>query len=280
MKVMSLEVLEKNDRNLIFIVEGISIEMANAIRRIIISEIPVMAVDEVIILKNDSPLYDEIIAHRLSMIPLTTDLDVYKLPRECSCEGYGCPICQVSLTCEVTNTSNHPMELYSGDLNSNDPKIIPVNPNIPIVKIDKNDKVIIEAYAILGVAKDHVKWQAVSNIFYRFYPQIDFDDSKCAKCPEKCVVSRLCPEKLYDFSNKKTPRLMDEYWKTCTLCNSCQNDCPEEAIKVGWKDDTYIFSIESDGVLEFDVVLKKTFEVFLEKIDEFVEKLEEAEIEL
>ena len=279
MKVMSLEVLEKNDRNLIFVVEGISIEMANAIRRIIISEIPVMAVDEVIILKNDSPLYDEIIAHRLSMIPLTTDLDVYKLPRECECEGYGCPLCQVSLTCEVTNTSNNPMELYSGDLNSNDPKIIPVNPNIPIVRIDKNDKVIIEAYAILGIAKDHVKWQAISNILYRFYPQIDFDDSKCAKCPDKCIVSRLCPEKLYDFSNKKTPRLIDEYWKTCTLCNSCKNDCPEEAIKVGWKDETYIFSIESDGVLEFDVVLKKTFEIFLEKIDEFVEKLEEVEIE-
>ena len=279
MKVMSLEVLEKNDRNLIFVVEGISIEMANAIRRIIISEIPVMAVDEVIILKNDSPLYDEIIAHRLSMIPLTTDLDVYKLPRECECEGYGCALCQVSLTCEVTNTSNNPMELYSGDLNSNDPKIIPVNPNIPIVKIDKNDKVIIEAYAILGIAKDHVKWQAISNILYRFYPQIDFDDSKCAKCPDKCIVSRLCPEKLYDFSNKKTPRLIDEYWKTCTLCNSCKNDCPEEAIKVGWKDDTYIFSIESDGVLEFDVVLKKTFEIFLEKIDEFVEKLEAVEIE-
>ena len=276
---MSLEILEKNKRNLKFVVSGISVEMANAIRRIIISEIPVMAVDEVIILKNDSPLYDEIIAHRLSMIPLTTDLDVYKLPRECECEGYGCALCQVSLTCEVTNTSNNPMELYSGDLNSNDPKIIPVNPNIPIVKIDKNDKVIIEAYAILGLAKDHVKWQAISNILYRFYPQIDFDDSKCAKCPDKCIVSRLCPEKLYDFSNKKTPRLIDEYWKTCTLCNSCQNDCPEEAIKVRWKDETYIFSIESDGVLEFDVVLKKTFEIFLEKIDEFVEKLEEVEIE-
>ena len=73
--------------------------------------------------------------------------------------------------------------------------------------------------------------------------------------------------------------MIDEYWKTCTLCNSCQNDCPEEAIKVRWKDETYIFSIESDGVLEFDVVLKKTFEIFLEKIDEFVEKLEEVEIE-
>ncbi len=276
---MSLEILERTKRNLKFVVENISIEMANAIRRIIISEIPVMAVDEVIILKNDSPLYDEIISHRLGLIPLTTDLETYKLPRECECGGFGCPLCQVSLTCEVTNTTNTPMEIYSRDLNSNDPKIVPVEPNIPLVKIDKNDKVIIEAYAVLGIGKEHVKFQTVSNIFYRFYPQIDFDDSKCAKCPDKCIVSRMCPEGLYDFSNKKTPILLEDYWKTCTLCNSCQNDCPEEAIKVSWKEKSYIFLIESDGVLAFDVILKKTFEIFLEKIDEFVEKLGEVEIE-
>ena len=276
---MSLQVIEKSDSKLIFVVEGISVEMANSIRRIIISEIPVMAVDEVIILKNDSPLYDEIISHRLGMIPLTTDLGTYKLPRECECGGYGCALCQVSLTCEVTNTTNAPMEIYSRDLNSNDPKIVPVDPNITIVKIDKNDKVIIEAYAILGIAKDHVKWQAISNILYRFYPQIDFDDTKCAKCPDRCIVSRMCPEALYDFSNKKIPILLEDYWKSCTLCNSCQRDCPEEAIKVGWKDNTYLFSIESDGVLPFKTIIKKTFEIFLEKIDEFVENLGEIEIE-
>ncbi|MFW9989728.1 MAG: DNA-directed RNA polymerase subunit D [Candidatus Odinarchaeota archaeon] len=276
---MSLEVLEKSDTKLVFVVEGISIEMANAIRRIIISEIPVMAIDEVIILKNDSPLYDEIIAHRLGLIPLKTDLEVYKLPRDCECGGYGCPLCQVSLTCEVTNSSNSTMEIYSANLSSNDPKIVPVNSNIPLVKIDKNDKVIIEAYAVLGLAKDHVKYQAVSNIFYRFYPEIEFDSTKCAKCPDKCLISRMCPEKLYDFSNKKIPILIEDYWKKCTLCNFCQNECLEEAIKVGWKDNTYIFSIESDGVLSFDVIIKKSFEIFLEKIDEFIQNLGEIEIE-
>ncbi|MFW9970837.1 MAG: DNA-directed RNA polymerase subunit D [Candidatus Odinarchaeota archaeon] len=275
---MSLEILEKNERNLKFVVSGISIEMANAIRRIILSEIPVMAVDEVIILKNDSPLYDEVVSHRIGLMPLTTDLKTYKLPRDCTCGGYGCPLCQVSLTCEVTNTTNSPIVIYSRDLNSNDPKIVPVDQNIPLVKIDKNNKVIIEAYAILGIAKQHVKWQAVSNIFYRFYPEIAFDDSKCVHCPDKCLVSRMCPERLYDFSNKKTPKLIEDYWKTCTLCESCQNNCPEKSIKVSWKNSSYIFSIESDGVLPFDIILKKTFEIFLEKIDEFVEKLGEIEI--
>ena len=167
---MAIEVLEKSDQRVVFVVQNISIEMANSIRRIIMAEIPVMAIDEVIVLKNDSPLYDEIISHRLGMIPLTTDLEVYKLPQDCECGGYGCALCQVSLTCEVTNTTNMPLEVYSGDLKSNDPKIMPVNPKIPIVKIDKNNQLIIEAYAILGIARDHVKWQAVSNIFYLFSP--------------------------------------------------------------------------------------------------------------
>ncbi|MFX1279961.1 MAG: DNA-directed RNA polymerase subunit D [Promethearchaeota archaeon] len=276
---MDIKILEKSDHKLVFVVEDISVEMANAIRRIILSEIPVMAIDEVIVLKNDSPLYDEIIAHRLGMIPLTTDLDVYNLPQDCDCGGYGCPLCQVSLTCEVTNTTNTPLEVYSGDLKSNDPKIIPVNPNIPIVKIDKNNQLIVEAYAVLGKAKDHVKWQAVSNAFYRFYPEIEFDSEGCKKCAEKCIVSRMCPEKLFDFSDGKTPKLLEDYWKTCTLCKSCERDCPEKTIKVGYKKNTYIFSIESDGVLPFTTVLKKTFEIFLEKVDEFVERLEAIELE-
>jgi DNA-directed RNA polymerase subunit D len=276
---MDIKVLEKTDTKLVFVVENISIEMANSIRRIITSEIPVMAIDEVIVLKNDSPLYDEIISHRLSMIPLTTDLETYKLPQDCDCGGFGCALCQVSLTCEVINTTNAPLEVYSGDLKSNDPKIVPVDPKIPIVKIDKNNQLIFEAYAILGKAKDHVKWQAVSNVFYRFYPEIEFDPSKCSKCPDKCVVSRMCPESLYEFSGNNAPTLLEDYWKTCTLCNSCVNDCPKHTIKVASKENTYIFSIESDGVLPFNVILKKTFEIFIEKIDEFVERLEDIELE-
>jgi DNA-directed RNA polymerase subunit D len=276
---MDIKVLEKTDSRLVFVVEDISIEMANAIRRIILSEIPVMAVDEVIVLKNDSPLYDEIIAHRLGMIPLTTDLDSYKLPQDCECGGFGCPLCQVSLTCEVINTTNTSLEVYSGDLKSNDPKITPVDTRIPMVKMDKNDQLILEAYAILGKAKDHVKWQSVSNIFYRFYPEIEFDNNKCAQCSDKCIVARMCPEKLYDFSDGKVPKLLEDYWKTCTLCKSCEMDCIEGAVKVRFKDNTYIYSLESDGVLPFNVILQKTFEIFLEKIDEFVEKLEVLELE-
>ncbi len=277
---LNLEVLKKDEHNLVFVIEGISIEMANAIRRIILTEIPVMAIDEVIILKNDSPLYDEIISHRLGLIPLKTDLEIYKLPQDCECSGFGCPLCQVSLTCEITNTTNNPLEIYSGDLKSNDPAIVPVNPRIPIVKIDKDDKVIIEAYAILGTAKEHAKWQAVSNVHYQFYPKIDLDDSKCAACPDKCIVSRMCPKDLFDFSSNKTPKLKKDYQETCDLCNACELNCPENAIQADREENKYIFSIESDGALSFETIIKKTFEIFNEKIIELQGSLEELDIDL
>ncbi|MHA1804165.1 MAG: DNA-directed RNA polymerase subunit D [Promethearchaeota archaeon] len=276
---MNIEILERDEHSLTFLVEGISIEMANAIRRIILSEIPVMAIDEVIILKNDSVLYDEILAHRLGLIPLTTDLETYKLPQECECGGYGCPLCQVSLTCEITNTTNSPLMIYSRDLKSNDPKIVPVSPDIPIIKIDKNDSIIFEAYAVLGTAKEHVKWQAVSNIFYRYLPDVSIDSERCKDCSDKCEGGKMCPERLFRYSEKNAPSLIEDYWRYCTLCEACAKNCPNKAINVNWKENSYIFSIESDGVLPFNVLIKKTFEIFLEKLDEFENKLMNLQIE-
>ena len=278
MSPLNLDVLKESENKIVFVTEGVSIEMINAMRRIILTEIPVMAIDEVIILKNDSPLYDEIISHRLGLIPLKTDLDAYKLPHECDCLGYGCPLCQVSLTCEITNTTNAPLDIYSGDLSSNDPKIVPVDPYIPIVKIDKNAKVIIEAYAILGFAKNHAKWQAVSNVAFRLYPIVEFDPNEFKTLEEKKLIVKMCPEKLFELTNKDSLNIKEDYWKSCTLCMSCEKNSNGK-IKVFPKKGVYIFSIESDGVLPFNVLIRKVFEVFNEKIDEFVIKLEELEIE-
>jgi DNA-directed RNA polymerase subunit D len=278
MSPLKLDVLKESEHKIVFLTEGISIEIINAIRRILLTEIPVMAIDEIIILKNDSPLYDEILSHRMGLIPLKTDLDAYKLPHECDCLGYGCPLCQVSLTCEITNTTNAPLEIYSGDLKSNDPKIVPVDPYIPIVNIGKNGKVIIEAYAILGFAKNHAKWQAVSNVAYRYYPIVEFDANKLKDPEENKLIVKMCPEKLFELSNNDSLKLKEDYWKSCTLCMSCEKNSNGK-IKVVPKKGAYIFSIESDGVLPFDVLIRKVFEVFNEKIDEFVLKLEELEIE-
>ncbi|TFG09194.1 MAG: DNA-directed RNA polymerase subunit D [Promethearchaeota archaeon] len=273
---MEIEILEKSENKLRFVISGISTEMVNAIRRIILSEVPAFAIDEVILLKNDSPLYDEIVAHRLGLIPLKTNLEKYNLPQYCeSCGGYGCPLCQVSLTCEIVNDTNKPLVVYSGDLNSNDPEIVPVDDKIPIVKIDKDSSIIFEAYAVLGRAKDHVKWSAVSNASFRYYPLIEFDESKIKDKEEMELIVKLCPEKLFEIANNKL-KLKEDYWQKCTLCKACENNS-ENKIHVSWEINKYIFTLESDGVLPFNDLIEKTFEIFLEKVNEFITKLEELE---
>jgi len=276
---MELKIFEKSEFQLSFVIKDISIEMINALRRIMMSWIPAIAVDEVIILQNDSTLYDDILAHRIGLLPLKTDLETYNLPEDCECGGTGCPQCQVSLTCEIQNDSNDILTIYSGDLETNDPNVVPVSPNIPIAEIGKDSGLTFEAYAILGRAKNHVKWQSVSNVFYRRKPVIEFDNSKCKDCPDKCIVSRMCPEELFEFSNGSAPTLKEEAWKTCTLCKSCEENCPQDAVKIGSEDDAYIFNIESDGVLSFESIINETFEILENIIDEFSEKLETVEIE-
>ncbi|MEM4397652.1 MAG: DNA-directed RNA polymerase subunit D, partial [Candidatus Woesearchaeota archaeon] len=78
---MKIEILNEKDNKMSFLLKDSNPAYANALRRIMINEVPVMAIEEVEFKKNSSALYDEIIAHRLGLIPLTTDLSSYELPK-------------------------------------------------------------------------------------------------------------------------------------------------------------------------------------------------------
>ncbi len=67
---MEIQILNNKDNKLSFVINDINPALANTLRRLIIIEVPVLAVDEVEFEKNNSGLYDEIIAHRLGLVPL------------------------------------------------------------------------------------------------------------------------------------------------------------------------------------------------------------------
>ena len=80
-----VKVLQETEDTIVLQLEGVDRSYANAVRRFCISEVPSMAIDDIVILENSSVLYDEILAHRLGMIPLRTDLERYVLPEKCDC---------------------------------------------------------------------------------------------------------------------------------------------------------------------------------------------------
>ncbi len=74
---MKIEIIERKEREIKFSVEGINPAFANALRRIMMTEIPTMAIEWVDFKKNDSVLPDEILANRLGQIPLAFDKRIY-----------------------------------------------------------------------------------------------------------------------------------------------------------------------------------------------------------
>ena len=87
---MKIEVLEKDETNLRVVVRDADVPLMNALRRIALAEVPCMAIDEVVMIENSSILQDEMIAHRLGLVPLKTDLDSYNLPEDCECKSEAC----------------------------------------------------------------------------------------------------------------------------------------------------------------------------------------------
>ncbi len=157
--MLKVKVLEDAEDRVSLQLEGVDRSYANAVRRFCLSEVPSMAIDDVVILENSSVLYDEILAHRLGMVPLKTDLERYILPEKCDCgTPLGCQKCRVLL---VLDASAHEKvrTVYSGDLVSEDREISPTSASIPIVKLAPGQTVKLEAYARLGRGKEHAKWQ-------------------------------------------------------------------------------------------------------------------------
>ncbi len=152
---MKLTNFKQTDEKATFTLEGVNPQMLNAFRRAVISEVPVMAIEEVTFYDNSSILDDEVLAHRLGLVPLKTNLKTYNLMSECTCKGKGCGKCTVILTLDVEG----PKTVYSGDIKSADPTVVPVYETIPLVKLMRGQRVKIEAKAQLGQGREHIKWQ-------------------------------------------------------------------------------------------------------------------------
>jgi len=257
-------VLEKDDKNMRLLVEGVDVPFMNALRRIAIAEVPCMAIDEVVIIENSSILQDEIIAHRLGLIPLKTDLDSYNLPEKCSCKSeLGCNLCRVTLTLDVESKEGT-RTVHSSELESENPDIVPVSDKIPIIKLAKEQRLRLEAYARLGKGKKHAKWQPVSMCTYKYMPKIEISKNcdACGKCVE------ICPRKVLTRTDNKIKVLN---LMACTLCQDCIDACPQnpKAIEIGKEANTFIFNLESTGALLPERILSESIKILDEELKEF-----------
>jgi len=268
---LEVKIANKNEFSARLIIEDIDSAFMNSLRRIMIAEVPSMAVDEVVVIENSSMLHDEILAHRLGLIPLKTDLDSYNLPEECSCKSeLGCNLCRVSLTLSI-ETQDSNKTVYSGDLVSENPNVTPVSEKIPIVKLAPNQRLKLEAYARLGKGEKHAKWQPVSVCAYKHFPKVKINEKECDSCG-KCVD--ICPKRVLSIS-EAGKKLELRNVIDCTVCKDCVDACPKSppAVEVSWDKDVFVLDIESTGALPVERIVHEAIKVLDKKFELFLEQL-------
>ena len=148
----AIQVLTSDEKKISIKLKGVTLQYANALRRICLNGVPIYAIDTVDIIENSSVLADEGITHRLGLIPLKTDLS-----RSDESDS------RIMLTLDSGDDTETGRTVTSAELSSDDKVVKPSSDKIPIVHLAPGQRLKIEAYAKLGKGTEHAKWNS-SNI--------------------------------------------------------------------------------------------------------------------
>ena len=276
---MQIEIVEMEDTRAKFILKNSSPAMANALRRTMLQDIPKMAIDKVDfhlgpIMQDDkeyesvTSLFDEIIAHRLGLVPVPTT-DQFTFQKDCSCGGVGCPGCSIMYSLNKVG----PGTVLSGDLLPLGDSTLKVKDEfIPIVELTDSQAVLIYATAVMGTAKQHVKWQAAFGVGYSYMPAIEIDAAKAADSDVRDYAVKTYPG-LFKVEDGKL--VVDDIYRASRYGKAIQQDSVlQDVVSIDWDDSNFIFKFETDGSLTAQQVLDKAVEILEATASEFTAAVE------
>jgi DNA-directed RNA polymerase subunit D len=236
-----MELIEKKQDQLTFKVK-IDETVANALRRYL-NQIPILAIDEVEIFKNDSALYDETIAHRMGLIPLKNEGESEKTE----------PKLKLSVKKEGFVTSKE----IKGALDV-------AYENIPITLLDKNQELEIVGYVKSGIGSKHSKFSP-GLMFYRNASEIILDK----EIKEELV--KLCPNVEIKEKGEKIIVYDDKKKGILDLCEGIAKEKGRN-IQINEGDDL-IVTIESFGQMDTKDMFKKSISVLKKDLAEVAKKI-------
>ena len=232
-----MKIIKKKTDKLIFLTE-MDNSLANAIRRYV-SQIPIVAVDEVEISKNDSALYDETLAHRIGLIPLKTKKQTGKMELKIKKEGI----------------------VYSGELKG---EAEVVYDKIPITLLDKGQELEIKATLKSGKGSEHAKFSP-GLMFFRNVVEIKMDK----KLKEK--IKKICPNANIKESGNQIIILDDQEEEISDVCSGIAEKSGEKPeIK---ENSELIIKLESFGQISLEAIFEKSIDELRKDLGDVSKKL-------
>lgn len=307
---LSMAVSVCNEEELVFDMAGLDAPLVNALRRILLAEVPSVAIERVLIRNNTSIVHDEMLAHRLGLVPLRVDIGaledvpppadgvdpttvpytsanhvVLRLKVRCS-EVPGAPpdapptvryknAHVLSKSLQWTPVGDQAAWLVDG--------VEPVHDDILLAKLRPGQEIDIEAHAIRGVGRVHAKWSPVATAFYRMLPEVTL---RRALAPaEASTLVGTCPANVFDLEDVAASRggaggglgIIVARPRACTMCRECIR-LPEldGAVALTRRREHFVFSVESSGVRPPVDLFRDALDVLVAKCQVVLDALDEV----
>jgi len=227
--------IDRADRHARFLVRDVTPAFANGIRRAMIADVPTLSIDTLRVIENSSVMFDEQIGLRLGLVPLTTKPDEFEHGDE------------VTLTLDVSG----PATAYSGDLQCEDPTVEPADTNIPIIDLKEDQRLQVEADAVLDTGKDHAKHQGGVAVGYRHLQYVEVLGERGEYEDEESRILRgVIEERAPEHAAGDTTQ--GELVPTEAFDHDLTNRYPDKKLAVHDVENAFVFDVETDGSFSVD----------------------------
>ncbi len=240
-----VEFVERDGREARFLVRGVTPAFANGLRRAMLADVETFAIDTVRFIENSSVMFDEQLALRLGLVPLSTP-PVGEFTED--------DVVTLSIDVEGPNTA------YSGDLVSSDDLVEPADENIPIIDLKDGQRLEAEADAVLDHGKGHAKHQGAVAAGYRHLQQVE-------------VVGDL-PEFEDDEPQivRGVVEIDGELVPAAEFGHDLSNRYPGKEVQVEDVPNAFVFHVETDGSFPIEELVTRA----ADSIEQRARALEDA----
>ncbi|XP_040984530.1 DNA-directed RNA polymerases I and III subunit RPAC1 isoform X5 [Aquila chrysaetos chrysaetos] len=273
-------------------------------------EVPTMAVEKVFVYNNTSIVQDEILAHRLGLIPIRADPRLFEyrneeahaiLPFPGDEEGTEIDTLQFQLKIKCSRNpqaakeSSDPNELYFNhkvyskhmtwvplgnqtDLFP-DGDFRPVHDDILIALLRPGQEIDVLMHCVKGIGKDHAKFSPVATASYRLLPDITLlqpIEDEAAEMLQKCFSPGVI--EIQNIKGKKVARVANARLDTFSR-EVFRHEGLKNLVRLARVRNHYIFSVESTGILPPDVLVSEAIKILMGKCQRFLNELDSVPME-